>query len=344
MITIAERKRALKLPDITEEMWDKIPDNDYKLFMDEFLSSYPHSKQTKKQYTSALRQFAWYKHMQLRDKALHKLKKRDILRYTAYLQNDRGMSTNGINLKKSAISSFFNHIENMVADDYEDDNGDNPYESFRNIARGLPPLPPDAVYEKEKVTEEELKYMVEELDKRGNELGKCWVQVAFYTGARRSELIQFKTSILNESFPYDDPDGFVMTAPVRGKGRGEAGKQNEYIIIREAYDAIKQFVDNRGYENEYVFTTGNAKNNRVISASWANDFCQRTLSEILHRRINPHIFKASCVTYMYEVKEMKLELISEHIAHHNSVDLTKNVYLLADKKEERRKMFTNKRI
>ena len=40
-----------------------------------------------------------------------------------------------------------------------------------------------------------------------------------------------------------------------------------------------------------------------------------TLSDILGRRINPHLFKASCVTYLLETGR-PLEAVSKYVAHH----------------------------
>lgn len=330
MITIAERKRALKLPDITEEMWNQIKDEEYKSYVDEFLDYLmDRSAQTKKQYRSALRQFGWYKHLNLKDKRVCNLIKRDMVKYLAYLKSDRMMSTNGINLKKSALSSFFNFIELIISDSEED------YRAFKNLLRNMPVLNKNTVYEKEKITFEEYEYLLSELKKRGNALGVCWLTTAFFTGARRGEIIQFKTSILDKPFPYEKGKAARIKAhKVRGKGRGEEGKENQYHIFREVYEAMKDFVENRGYENEYIFTTGTPENNRQISLSWANDFCQRTLSEILHRRINPHIFKASCITYMYEVRKLPLDFISKQIAMHESIDLTRSRYLLVNEEEE----------
>ncbi|AIK46770.1 hypothetical protein DJ95_1612 [Bacillus atrophaeus subsp. globigii] len=49
-----------------------------------------------------------------------------------------------------------------------------------------------------------------------------------------------------------------------------------------------------------------------MSESWADDFCSDVLTDILSRRINPHLFKASCITYLLEVKKIKIELNSKY--------------------------------
>lgn len=70
-----------------------------------------------------------------------------------------------------------------------------------------------------------------------------------------------------------------------------------------------------------------------MGKTWANNFCRNTLSPICGRRINPHLFKASCVTYMLEHgKDMKL--VSKYIAHHENVDVTSNYYDLRSFEDE----------
>lgn len=76
-----------------------------------------------------------------------------------------------------------------------------------------------------------------------------------------------------------------------------------------------------------------------VSEQWANDFCSNKLSNILGRRINPHLFKASCVTYLLE-QGVDLALVSKYIAHHNDVSTTIKHYDLRDFAEEKNKIFS----
>ncbi|AJC95734.1 tyrosine recombinase/integrase family protein [Staphylococcus hyicus] len=330
------RERAKKLPDITDELWEKV-DPVYKELVEEYLTSVDLSTQSKKQYRSALRQFGFFLYDSLNNKPLYKIKKRDAMRYVNFLREHRKMSSSGINLKKSAISAFCQWIENYIADDYEDENGVLVFETFRNFMKGLPPVVKNQVYQKIKITYDEYRTMMEALEDDENYLGMAWLAVAFNVGARRAEIIQFKTEIVD--YEFNDEGGYVLSHNLRGKGRGEDGKVLQYMINEEALLYLNLWLDKRGYDSEYIFTVGNEKRNRLMGITWADYFCENVLSPILGRRINPHIFKASCITYLLEEKGLDIKLVSKYIAHHESVETTQ-IYDLRDFEDERKKIFT----
>lgn len=330
------RKRAKKLPSVTEEMWKQV-DPLYRELTEEYLGSVDLSPQTKKQYVSALRQFGWFIVDSLNNKPLHKIKKRDAMRYINYLREDRKMSSSGINLKKSAVSAFNQWVENYVVDDYEDENGVLILEHFRNFMQGLPPVTKNQTYQKKKITKEEYDEMMSALKTDENYLGMAWLAVAFNVGARKSEIIQFKTSLLSQEWIGEGSGKYILSNIVRGKGKGEGGKPLEYMFNTEAVHYVNQWLEQRPYESEYIFTVGNEDNFRQMSPSWADYFCEHTLSHILGRRVNPHIFKASCITYLLE-QGVEMQTVSKFIAHHESVETTQ-IYDLRDFEEERANIF-----
>ncbi len=63
------------------------------------------------------------------------------------------------------------------------------------------------------------------------------------------------------------------------------------------------------------------------------------LSDILGRRINPHIFKASAITYLLEVKKIPIELVSKFVAQHEDVSTTMKHYDLRTFEEEKNTIF-----
>jgi len=326
------RDRAEKADDITEEMFAQVRE-EHRLLVNEFLdiSKGSLSPKTLIQYRSALYHFFWWVHEVLNDKNLNKITKRDFLRYISFLQN-RGLSSSSISLKKAAVSSFNNYIENIVADDDEN------YKSFKNFTRGLPSIPKNQVYNKVKITKEEYDLMMETLLDDENYLGAAWVATAFNVGARRAEIPQFKTEIL--SYPIPDGKSYVFSHFIRLKGKGEDGKQRKYMINTDALRYMKLWVEKRGYDHEYIFTTRYGGEIKPISDGWADDFCKNVLSDILGRRINPHLFKASCITYLLEVKKVSLELVSKHIAQHEDVSTTIKHYDLREFEEERDQIFS----
>jgi integrase len=323
------RDRAKKLPEVDDEKW-KLVNEDYRSLVEEFISVQNHSPQTKIQYTSTLRQFGYFVYTSMNNKPLYKITKRDFLRYLSYLRDDRKMSSSAINLKKASVSSLCNYIENVVADD------DQNYRQFRNFTRGLPSIPRNRVYDKVKVTYEEFQDMMKVLESDENYLGMAWLSTAFLVGCRRSELIQFRTEIIDYKIP--EGQNYVLSHIVRGKGKSTDGKPLEYMIPLEVLPYWKKWLNVRGYESEYVFTTKYNGEVRQMSSSWADNFCAEVLSNILGRRINVHIFKNSCVTYHLE-RGVDINLVSKFIAHHENVSTTQ-IYDLRDFEDEKNNIFS----
>ncbi|MFI2856794.1 tyrosine-type recombinase/integrase [Paenibacillus sp. JSM ZJ436] len=326
------REPAKKLPEVTEEMWLQV-NEDYRSLAEEFITVQDLSPASKKQYTSALKQFGWYMFSSMNNKFFYKISKRDFMRYLSYLRENRKMSSSAIGLRKSIVSSLCNFIENIISED------DKNYTNFRNFTRGLPPIPKNRVYDKIKVTKDEYDMMMNVLQEDENWLGMAWLATAFRTGARRSEIIQFKTEIL--SYDVQDDLDYVMSHTVRGKGASLDGKKIEYMIPLDVLPYWTKWVESRGYESEYVFTTKYGNEVKPMSAAWADEFCSNTLSDILERRINVHIFKNSCITYLLE-SGVDIKLVSKFVAHHNDISTTQ-IYDLRDFEDEKKKIFNTKK-
>ncbi len=75
-----------------------------------------------------------------------------------------------------------------------------------------------------------------------------------------------------------------------------------------------------------------------MSESWAEYFCSDVLSDILGRRVNVHIWKASCISHLLE-QGIPIELVSKYVAMHNDISTTVNHYDLRDFAEEKNKIF-----
>lgn len=322
------REPAKKLPEVTDEMWLKVND-DYRTLAEEFITVQDLSPASKKQYTSVLRQFGWYMYNSMNNKPFYKISKRDFMRYLSYLRDNRKMSSSAIGLRKSIVSSLCNFIENIIAEDEEN------YKSFRNFTRGLPPIPKNRVYEKVKVTKDEYDMMMSLLEEDENWLGMAWLATAFRVGARRSEIIQFKTEILD--YPIPEGQSYVLSHIVRGKGKSTDGKPLEYMTPLDVLPYWRKWVECRGYESEYIFTTKYGNEIKPMSAAWADDFCSNTLSDMLERRVNVHIFKNSCVTYLLE-SGVDINLVSKFVAHHNDISTTQ-IYDLRDFEDEKNQIF-----
>jgi site-specific recombinase XerC len=319
------RDPADKIDAITNEMWRQV-NEESRTLVEEFLEVNSQlSPKTKKQYISCLRQFFWFVYERLNNKPFYKISKRDFMRYMSYMQ-ERGLSSRSVNLRKSSVSSFCNYIENIVSEDVEE------YKHFRNFTRGMPPVSRNQVYDKLAISDDEYNLMLKVLEEKQDYLGCAWVATMYNVACRRSELIQFKSEIIN----YEIPDGqnYVLSNVVRGKG----AKMIRYMINFDALKYIKVWLENRGYEHECIFTTKYNGEIKPISTTWGNQFCVNTLSPIVKRRINPHAFKASCITHLLD-KGIDLKVVSKYVAQHNDTATTSNFYDLRDFEDEKNDIF-----
>jgi len=322
------RQIADKLPEVTNEMFNQCNPENLKLIK-EFEEMHPLlSSQTKAQYRSGVKQFAWWVKTALNDKAFYEITKRDFNRYLSYLIN-RGMSSSGIKFKKSCVSTICEYAERILSEEMKE------YETFHNFTKTDIKIPKNYVYNKIAISEAEYKILIDTLMEDKNYLAVAFVACAFNTGARRGGLRGFKTEIVYK--PVEEGQEYIMSNMVREKGPSEDGKQCEYIIPVSVLYYLNLWVEKRGYEHEYLFTVKHNGTYNQIALGWADDLCANTLSDILGRRINVHLFKASAISH-YLSNGADLKFVSTHIGQHNDISTTSQFYDLRTFAEEKNGM------
>ena len=314
------RDRAKALSPVTDEMWQEVSEHNRDM-VEEFLNANTHlSPKTLKQYTSALRIFFNYVREKLKNKPLYKIKKRDFVSYFGYLRTHQ-LSSSALKFKKSAVSALCNHIENVVVDDDED------YEGFTKFTNAVKDIPTNKTYEKIPITLEEYKLVVKKLLEKKDYISVAYVAISFHVGSRKSETLRFKKEIVD--YKKEEGMNFVMSHTVLTKGRS-GGKPVRYMINDDAIKYVKLWLDNRGYEHEYIFTTIRKGESKVVSEGWA-DTVSKKVANILGRRANIHLFKSSCITNLLE-QGVDIKLVSKYVAQHESTETT-SLYDLRDDTE-----------
>lgn len=319
------RDRAKKLPEITDEMWALV-NKEFVSLVDEFLQTKT-SKQTKKQYLSRLKQFGWYMYNSMNNKEYYTITKRDMMRFINWLQNDRMLSSSAINLYKSAISSLNNYIELFIVDD------DVNYKLFRNFVKGLPTVDRTKTYSTEPISEEEFNLLVETLMSDKNYIVLAYIAMLNYSGMRRNAIRQIKSEIVN--YHRDDDKNYILLHPVKDKG--DSARYNEYMLDKKALPYIELWLNNRGYEHEYIFTVNYDNKIEQISEAWGNYVHENILSDIVGRRLTPHLWKHTIITRLLE-QGVDKELVSKFVAHHKNVNTT-SIYDNREFEEERKNIF-----
>lgn len=323
------RTKATKGIEITEDMWLNV-DKDNRDMVDEFLRNNPQwSENTTVQYKSALRIFFYWNHINNGDKKLYKISKRDYLKYQAYLI-DRNFSSSALKFKKSSVSSICNYIENVVAGDDEN------YATFRNFCRGLPPLPKNKVFEKKPLNQEEYDRLIAYLVEKESWQKLAYLQFSYASACRKNEARQLLKEIVNYAPVVRERDGrefkFYFTHKIKCKGsKRNEDKIKPLTLDEDAMFAVRKWIEERGEDDcPYVFVTKNGKEYRQASISafnvWTDEF-----SEVIGRRIHPHLIRSSKATIMNtEGKDIKT--IQKLLGHESSE--TTQIYVVRNEEDD----------
>lgn len=326
-----------KIEQITEQEWLQCNEYNRKI-MDEFLkNSTQLSPQTIKSYRSNLMIWFNYVRENLDNKSQTEIKSRDYMFYQNHLINLEHSSSD-IKNKRAAVSSLNNYIVLFYSDVYP---------MFRNfIVRGMPQPEKSFVREKKPPTKEEFSKLISELERLEEWQKIAWLKFSFDTGCRRAESRQ----LLKEVATYEPvtkvknvelPDGteedrtitFYQTHKIRCKGKGKTGKVRKLKFSEDTYNSIKKWLEVRGDDDcPYVFVAKSSGAINQISQSALNVWCSGQFSQIVGRRIHPHILREARATSIV-VEEGRDITAAQKLLGHNDISTT-NIYVIRDDDEE----------
>lgn len=329
------RESAQKGEEVTDEQWMSVSKENRDM-VSEFLKNNPQlSEKTSIQYKSGLQIFFYWNHKENNDKPFYKISKRDFLRYQSSLM-DRNFSSSALKFKKSCISSFNNYIENVVADDMEE------CKTFRNFCRGLPPLPKNKVFEKKPLNKEEYDKLVQYLINKESWQKLAYLQFSYSTACRKNEARQLLKEVVSYEPIIREKDGIIITYYFSNKIRCKGSKRNENKIKPLPFDdtamqSIKRWLEIRGDDDcPYVFVTKVGGEYRQASESafntWTDEF-----SEVIGRRIHPHLIRSSRATIMVESEGKDIKIAQKLLGHESSE--TTNLYVVRDESNDVDDMF-----
>lgn len=313
---------VIKIPPVTNDEW--LECNEWnRMIVDEFLQQQHLSDHTLKQYTSGLRIFVrWVKQFSM-NKAIHELKPRDALKYQNYLLQ-QGLSANAVSFKRSSVSTLCNYIELYYNDDFP---------LFRNVYSKAIPSPAKAlVKEKNVVTKEDLKILIDTLEEQGEHQMVAYLMLSYSTGARRAEVAQMK----KEFFELATVKGkdYYMTPEIRGKGKGKVGKKIKLVYDEKTRQAVLKWLEIRGEDdNPYVFVrkykNGNVKE---LNPDAFNAWFTSKFNKILPYNLTPHALRRSRATHLV-VDEGKDINSAKVLLNHNSTETT-SIYVMKNDSDE----------
>lgn len=327
-----EEKIADRIEEVTDEEWATVNKMNRDMVQDYLDNQTDLSIKTRAAYKSGLRIFFKYVKDYLFDKDFTKIKKKEFQKYLNWLTN-RGLSDSAIKFKKASVSAFCNYIMMM----YEEE-----MPTFRNFTVGLKVVKTGYVHEKVPLTPDEYVALCEELEKREEWQKLAYLVFSYSTGCRRAEARQLLKEVVDypakeKKIKILDDDGKEVEAVsrqyqthvIRCKGKSVQGKPRKMKFGEDAMHWLKKWLDIRGEDDcPYMFVVKKKDGTaRQVGESVFNDWCSGLFTEIVGRRVHPHIFRESRATNLV-VYEHKSAEVAQKLLGHEDVSTTKNHYII----------------
>lgn len=260
------------------------------------------SKGTRKMYEKDIRQFfRVYKDKELEHLTEEDLeiKKKDMIAYRKYLQDNFRLANNTINNKITAVKSLYQFLSdeyevNMTAFNFKSLKvQDNPY---GDLSQTEAERFADTAY----LTEREKPF-----------LKKMLILLAIRTSFRLSELLKLKWC------DFQECDGFVKVSTI-GKGQKKNTKSISTKLYREIYKLKELNSKNKWKDKEIVFQ---------ISENAVNDMMDRLRVKLgipEERRITFHSFKGVAIDLAFETEGIKAAVQQ---GNHSNINTTYKHYI-----------------
>lgn len=246
----------------------------------EYLHSIDRSQKTIEGYESDFKIWCVWCMENAKDKYFVDITKRDVMRFQGYCLNTLGHSPARVRRLRSSISSLSNYIENILDDEYP---------NFRNIINKIEAPTLEPVREKLVLDEEDVQDLLDKLVEQKKYQQACYLALAGYSGARKSELLRFKVDYFKEE--YIENGLYATPEKIKTKGRGKMGKPLIKWTIAKFFDPyLKLWLDERerlGIDSEWLFVTRKDDEYSQAKVSTADSWAQ-TITRFLGQPFYAH--------------------------------------------------------
>lgn len=343
---IIDKPIATRSEEITDDIWNTVCDFNRNM-VEEYLENQSDlSIKSKRAYESGLRIFFVWVKDHLNNKKCIDIKKKEFVKYLNWLTN-RGLSDSAIKFKKSCVSAFCNYIMMMYEEEY------NTFHSF--VTTEMKVVKTGYVHEKIPLTPDEYLALCEELEKREEWQKLAYLVFSYSTGCRRAEARQLLKEVVNYT-PKEkiitvlDEDGTerkvssksYQTHVIRCKGASVVGKPRRLKYGEDAMHWLVKWLEVRGDDDcpyMFVIKTKDGSAHQVAEGTF-NGWCSTLFTQIVGRRVHPHLFRESRATNLV-VYEHKSPEVAQKLLGHNDVSTTKNHYIIRnDESDESDEAFT----
>ena len=280
---------------VTEEKWANVSKQNKDLLKDflDYCKASDKSPATRYQYEQQLKIFFCYLYERCDNKFFVDLKKRDLVKFSLWLQSELKVSSSRISTLRSCISSLSSYIEKVLDDEFP---------TFRNISSVIEISNREPVRDKTIMSQEEMQNCLDELVKQKKYQIACYFALLVSSGMRKSEAIQMKVSFFEEKNKVLG-GLFYLTPQIRTKGKGEKGKPlQKYIAVKLFQPYFEMWMKERkekGIQSEYLFVTYNDGNYVPAGVSTVNSWAVK-IGKITNLDYYNHSSRHFFTTYMKE--------------------------------------------
>lgn len=245
-------------------------------------------------YASDLEIFFTWNLLYNENKYFPEMKKREVSEFFSYCTSELKWSGARFGRMRSVVSVLSDYIVKYY---------DEEYPTYRNFIKDtIESMPKIAVREKTVLKEEDINKLLDWLKCEGREQEACFLSLAINSGARVSELLQFKTNFIDENRTAYTGNLFLKTTEeLRTKGFGKIGHRMYKYIIKDAFlPYFNSWMEKRnetGVSSDYLFinTVGNPATTQTV------DRWFRRWEKYLGENIYAHSFRHYFVTQLTRI-------------------------------------------
>lgn len=276
-----------------------------------YLQSLGRSQGTIDGYISDLN-IAWaYNLDKNRNKSFIDWTKKDVMFFQNYFVNTLKLSGARYRRLRSALSSLSNYIELMLDDEYP---------NFRPLINKLEAPSKQPVREKSIFTDEVIQELLDKLVERKEYQRACILALAWASGARKSELLRFKVSHIQEEYLMY---GSLYKTPekIKTKGRDGGKMLHKYILktkFKPYFDLWMKEREEKGIESDWIFVYKSKGKYEQMGVAQANYIANLFSNELG----TPFYFHSMRHNFVTELNKQGIpnEVIKE-LTGHASVDM-----------------------
>jgi integrase len=200
------------------------------------------------------------------------------------------------------------------------------------------------VNKKEPLNPEEYDSLCKKLEDLEEWQKLAYLKFSYSTGCRRAEVRQLLKEVVNyepsvKMVSVKDAEGndakvesrSYKTHDTRCKGRGVGGSVRKLQFSEDAMVAIKKWLSVRGEDNcPFVFVHRVGSVVTQVSEGSLNKWCSDLFTELVGRRVHPHLFRESRATNLVVHEGKDIKTAQKLLSHASSV--TTEIYVI--KKDE----------